>query len=66
MHFKTVRLTTIHNELKLTISIRSEFELLQMVLKLDTEWCASENVGSPRGVDYEIPHQLEREMKYSS
>ena len=29
-----------------------------MVLELDTGRCASEDTGSPRRVDCEIPHQL--------
>ena len=31
-----------------------------MVLELDTGWCASEDAGSRRVVDCEIPHRLER------
>ena len=65
MRFKTVRLMTIRNELKLTISISSGLGLLQMVLKPDTGSCANEDIGSLRGVDYKISHQLGREMKYS-
>ena len=33
--------------------------------ELDTERCTSEDAGTPRGVDCEIPHQLERETKHS-
>ena len=36
-----------------------------MVLKPDTGRYASEDAGSPRGVDCEIPHRLERGMKHS-
>ena len=36
-----------------------------MVLELDTEWCASEDTGSSRGVDCEILHRLERGSKQS-
>ena len=46
--------------LKQTISVRSELELLQMVLQLGTERCASKDIVPQRGVDCEIPHQLER------
>ena len=49
MCFITVRLTTIRNVPKWTISVSGGFELLQMVLELDTEWCASEGVGPTRG-----------------
>ena len=40
---------TIRNALKQTISVNGEFELLQMVSKLDTERYASKNVGSQGG-----------------
>ena len=36
----------------------------KMVWELDTGLCASEDVGPPRGVDYEIPHRLERGTKH--
>ena len=36
-----------------------------MISELDTERCASEDVGYPWGVDCEISHQLERGTKYS-
>ena len=35
-----------------------------MVSEPDTERCANEDAGFPRGVDCEIPHLLEREMKH--
>ena len=38
-----------------------EFGLLQMISEIDVEWCASEDAGSRRRVDYEILHWLERE-----
>ena len=37
----------------------------QMVLEPGSGWCISEGDGPPRGVDCEIPHQLERESKHS-
>ena len=42
------------------ISASGGFGLLKIVLELDTEPCASENVGPPRGVDCEVPYRLER------
>ena len=63
-YFKIVRLTSIRNGLKQTISGSSEFRLLLMVWKADTEWCASEDVGPWRRVDCEIPHRLERWTKH--
>ena len=65
MRFKTVRLTAIRNRPKRTISTSSELELLQMVSEPDTERCANEDAGPRRGVDFEIPHQLERGTKHS-
>ena len=56
MCFKIVKLTTIRNGPKRTISTCGGFRLLQMVLEPDTEQCTS--VG---GVDCEIPHRMERE-----
>ena len=50
---------------KRTISVSGGIEMLQMVLEPDTRRCASEDAGPRRGVDCEIPHQLEREMKHS-
>ena len=54
-----MRLRAIYNRPKCTISVKSGFELLQMVLELDIERCASEDVGPPKGVDCEILHRLE-------
>ena len=51
----------IRNGPKWTISTSGGLGLSQMVSELDTGWCASEDVGSPRGVDCEISHRLERE-----
>ena len=51
--------------LKRTISVSGVFELLPMVSESDTEQCVSEDAGSPRGVDCEIPHRLERGTKHS-
>ena len=64
-YFKTVRLTTIRNEPKRTISTSGGFELLQMVLESDTGWCANQDARPLRGVDCEIPHRLERRTKHS-
>ena len=50
---------------KKTICASGGFELLQMVSEPDTGWCANEDAGPPKGVDCEIPHQLERGMKHS-
>ena len=60
-----MRLTTIRNGQKQTISASGGLELLQIVLEPDTGRRASEGVGPPRGVDCEIPHWLERETKHS-
>ena len=58
-------LKSIHNGPKRPISANGGLGLLQMVSELDTGWCASEDVGTPRGMDYEIPHWLERGTKHS-
>ena len=50
---------------KRTICASGGLELLQMVSEPDTGWYANEDAGSPRGVDYEIPHWLERRTKHS-
>ena len=42
-HFKIVRLTTIRNGSKWTISVNSELWLLQIVPERDTERCANED-----------------------
>ena len=55
----------IRNWPKRTISASGRLGLLQMVLEPVTKQCASEDVGSPRSVDCEISHQLERETKHS-
>ena len=56
----------IRNGPKQTISASSELGLLQIVLQPDTWRYASEDVGTPRGVDCEIPHLLERGTKHSA
>ena len=61
MRFKTVRLMTICNGPKGIMFTNDEFGLLQMISEIDVEWCASEDAGSRRRVDYEILHWLERE-----
>ena len=60
-----MRLTTIRNGPKRTISTSGGFKLLQMVLEPDTERCDSEDVELSRGVDCEILHRLERRTKHS-
>ena len=45
---KVMRLTTLHNGLKWTISTSGGFELLQMILEPDIERCVNENVGPQR------------------
>ena len=55
----------IRNGPKQTIFTSGGLKLLQMVSELDTGRCASEDVGSPKGVDCEIPHRLERGTKHS-
>ena len=56
MCFKTMRLTTIHNRPKRTISASGGFRMLQMVSEPDTGRCSSEDARPHRliGVDYEI------------
>ena len=49
MHFKTMRLTTICNEPKRTISNSGGLGLLQMGSKPDIGQCASEDVGHKEG-----------------
>ena len=53
----------IRNGLKQTIFTSSGLELLQMVSEPDTRRCGSEDA-NPQGVDYEIPHWLERRTKH--
>ena len=60
-----MRLTAIRNEPKRIVSISLGLGLLQMVLEIDTEQCASKDVGPPREVDCEIPYRLERGAKHS-
>ena len=55
----------IRNKVKRTISTSSELGLLQRVSEPDTERCANEDVGLPKGMDCAIPYQLERGTKYS-
>ena len=54
----------IRNSPNRTISASGRLGLLQMV-SMSIGCCANEDVGSPRGVDCEIPHRLERRMKHS-
>jgi len=44
-----MKLTIICNRLKWIISVSGGFELLQMILELGTERCASEESSSPIG-----------------
>ena len=60
-----MRLTAICNGLKWTIFASGEVELLQIVLKPDTEWCAREDAWPSRGVDCEIPHWMKMRTKHS-
>ena len=48
---------------KRTVSTSDGLRLLQIISESDIERCASEDVGPPRGVDYDIPHRLERGTK---
>ena len=48
------------NGAKRTISASGGLGLLQMVSEPDTGLCASKDARSPRWVDCEIPHRLER------
>ena len=57
-------LKTLRENSKRTISASGGFERLKMVLETDTGQCASEDA-DPKGVDCEIPHQLERGTKHS-
>ena len=54
----------IRNGPKRTIFASGGLALLQIVSEPGTGWCASEDVGPLRGVDCEIPHQLERATKH--
>ena len=56
----------IHNRLKRATSPSGELELLQMISEPDTRRCTRKNIGSPRGLDCEIPHWLGRGTKHSS
>ena len=62
--FKTVRLMAIRNVPRWTISVSNGLGLLQIVSEPDTGRCASEYASSPRRVDCEIPHRLERGTKH--
>ena len=55
-----MRLTTIHNRPKRTISTSGGLGQLQMVSELDTGQCASEEARPLRGVSCKIPHRLEK------
>ena len=50
---------------KRIISTSGRLMLLQMVSKPNTEWCASVDARSPKEVDCEITHWLERWTKHS-
>ena len=54
------RLTAICNESRQTISVSDGLELLQIITELNIELCASEDAKSPREMNYEISHWLER------
>ena len=55
--FKNLERKSKRENLERTISASGELRLLQMVLELDTVWCANEDAGSRRVVDCEIPHR---------
>ena len=61
-----MKLTVIRNGPKWTISVSGGlgFGLLQMVSEQTREGVLTRTMG-PKGVDCEIPHQLERETKHS-
>ena len=46
------------NRLKRIVSVSGGLEPLQIVSEPDTRRCASEDAGTPRGVDCEIPYWL--------
>ena len=54
-----------HKGSKRTIFASSGLELLQMILESVIRRCANKDVGSPKRVDCEIPHWLERGAKHS-
>ena len=56
MRFRIVRLTTIRNGSKQTISTSG---VLQMILEPNTRQCVNEDFGLPSEVNCEIPHGLE-------
>ena len=62
---KTVRLTTIRNGSKRTISANSGFGLLRNGIKARHGVVCQRGCCALKGVDCEISHQLEREMKHS-
>ena len=53
------------NGSKWIISANGGLRVLQMVLEPNIRRCVNKDVGSPRGVDYEIPHRLERGTEHS-
>ena len=56
---------TIRNGPKRTVLTSGGLGLLQIVSEPNTGQCASEDVGrTPRGVDFEIPHWLDRGTKH--
>ena len=61
-----MKLTTIHNGPKQTISTSGEFGGLQMVSEQDTDRCVSKDVEPWKGVDCEIHHRWrgERNIPY--
>ena len=65
MHFKIVRLTAIRNEPKRTISTSGGLGLLQIVSEPVTGRYPSKDAESPRRVDCEILHRLDKGTKYS-
>jgi len=56
----------IRNRPKRTTFTNSGLAVLQMVSKLGSERSTSDGAGPRRGMDYKIPHWLERRMKHFS
>ena len=55
----------VYNRLKRVMYASGELELLQRVSEPDTRRCSSKDIETPRGLDCEIPHRLERGGKHS-
>ena len=53
-------LKTLRGSPKRTISASNGLGLLQMISEPDTGRCASKDAGPRRGLNWEVPHQLEK------